>query len=146
MQLLFAFLASVALAASGVMPAAAESAQSGVAALLARSASAWNRGDLDTFMQTYENSAQTQYISSTAIVHGYGAIRARYAGHYHPGHMGALSVSDLVVRPLGARYAVASARWHLARTAAAGGNVSGLFTLVLHRNSQGWHIITDHTP
>ena len=146
MQKLIAVLIFVVLLMSRALPAAADSAQSGVAALLARSSTAWNRGDLDTFMQTYEKSPQTQYISSTAIVHGYGNIRARYAGHYHPGHMGTLSVSDLVVRPLGASYAVASARWHLARTAAAGGNVSGLFTLVLHRNDAGWHIITDHTP
>ncbi len=124
----------------------ASSAQSGVAALLARSSSAWNRGDLDAFMTTYENSPQTIYVSSTQIVHGYAAIRARYAGHYRPGRMGTLSVSELVVRPLGADYATASARWHLARPAAKGGDLSGLFTLVLHRNSTGWHIITDHTP
>ncbi len=126
--------------------AKAESAQNGVAALLAQSSKAWNSGDLDTFMKTYENSPQTVYISSTTIVHGYAAIRARYAGHYTAGKMGSLSVSGLAVRPLGPDYAVASARWHLARSVAKGGNVSGLFTLVLHRGSEGWHIITDHTP
>jgi uncharacterized protein (TIGR02246 family) len=124
----------------------ASSAQAGVAALLARSAGAWNHGDLDTFMKTYENSPQTIYVNATSVIRGYAAIRAHYAGHYAPGHMGSLRVSDLAVRPLGADYAVATARWHLARTAAAGGNVSGLFSLVLHRNANGWHIITDHTP
>jgi len=128
------------------VPARAQSAQTGVAALLARSAAAWNRGDLDAFMTTYEDSPRTEYISATTIVHGYAAIRARYAGHYHPGQMGTLGVSDLAVRPLGPDYAVATARWHLARPVAKGGNVSGLFSLVLHRNAHGWHIITDHTP
>lgn len=135
---------SLVLAGSAASQAA--TAQSEVAALLAQSSSAWNRGDLDTFMKTYENSPQTEYISSTAVVHGYAAIRARYAGHYKPGQMGSLSMSDLAVRPLGADYAVANARWHLARPASKGGNVSGLFSLVLHRNAEGWHIITDHTP
>jgi ketosteroid isomerase-like protein len=127
-------------------PSGAASAQSGVAALLARSADAWNHGDLDAFMKTYEDSPQTEYISSKAIVRGYAAIRARYAGHYHPGQMGTLSMSDLTVRPLGSDYAVATARWHLRRPADKGGNVGGLFSLVLHRNRDGWHIITDHTP
>jgi ketosteroid isomerase-like protein len=131
---------------ANAIPAQAQSAQSGVAALLTRSADAWNHGNLDAFMTTYEDSPQTEYISAKAIVHGYAAIRARYAGHYHPGQMGMLSMSDLAVRPLGADYAVATARWHLARPAAKGGNVSGLFSLVLHRNAAGWHIITDHTP
>lgn len=130
----------------GAAPAGAESARNGVAALLAQSSSAWNRGDLDAFMKTYEDSPQTEYVSSKTIYHGYAAIRARYAGHYQPGHMGTLSMTDLAVRPLGADYAVATARWHLARPADKGGNVSGLFSLVLHRNSAGWHIITDHTP
>jgi len=121
-------------------------AASGVAALLAQSARAWNHGDLDAFMKVYENSPQTVYITAKTIVHGYAGIRAHYAAHYQPGQMGILSVSDLAVRPLGSDYAVASARWHLARPKTKGGNVSGLFTLVLHRNSEGWHIITDHTP
>jgi hypothetical protein len=60
--------------------------------------------------------------------------------------MGTLSVSDLAVRPLGPEYAVASARWHLVRSQAKGGELSGIFSLVLHRGSGGWHIITDHTP
>jgi ketosteroid isomerase-like protein len=131
---------------AGASPAGAADARSGVAALLAASAAAWNAGNLDAFMTSYENSPQTVYISSRSVVHGYAAIRARYAGHYGLGHMGTLSVSDLAVRPLGSDYAVANARWHLARPKSKGGNVSGLFSLVLHRNAAGWHIITDHTP
>ena len=133
-------------AAAVAAPAVAVTAQSGVADLLARSAGAWNRGDLDAFMQTYEDSPQTIYVSAKTVIHGYAGIRAHYAHAYRPGHMGQLSISDLTVRPLGSDYATADARWHVARPASQGGNASGLFTLVLHRNSHGWHIITDHTP
>jgi ketosteroid isomerase-like protein len=148
MRLPIAFVvAALLFAADGSASRAQGSdAQSGVAAMLARSANAWSHGDLDAFMQTYENSPQTVYVSSTTVIHGYANIRAHYAGHYKPGQMGALSVTDLSVRPLGADYAVATARWHLARPAAKGGNVSGLFSLVVHRSAAGWHIITDHTP
>ncbi len=130
----------------GAEPAGAAGAQSGVATLLADSSKAWNRGDVDAFMKSYEDSPQTVYIGSKTIVHGYAAIRARYVGHYKPGQMGTLSVSDLAVRPLGTDYAVATARWHLAREKAKGGDVGGIFSLVLHRHADGWRIITDHTP
>lgn len=145
-KLIAAACCAIFLVAVATQAQARESAQTGVAALLERSSQAWDRGDLDAFMHTYEQSPQTIYIGAKSIVHGYDAIRAHYAGSYKPGHMGTLTVSDLAVRPLGSNYAVATARWHLARPAAKGGNVSGLFSLVLHRNSDGWHIIADHTP
>jgi uncharacterized protein (TIGR02246 family) len=125
---------------------AAEGAHDGVASMLARSAAAWNHGDLDAFMETYENSPDTVYMGATSVIRGYAAIRAHYAAQYGHGKMGRLSVSDLAVRPLGSDYAVATARWHLARSAAAGGDASGLFSLVVRRTAAGWRIITDHTP
>ncbi len=149
MRLPFGLLfAAIVIFGSGPAAVAATSAEAAgaIAAMLMQSAQAWNRGDLRTFMQTYENSPQTVYISSATVVHGYAQIRARYAGQYRPGHMGVLSVSDLAVRPLGSLYALATARWHLARPATQGGTVSGLFSLVVHRNATGWHIIADHTP
>lgn len=111
--------------------------------LLNRSAAAWNRGDLATFMRSYENSPHTVYISSHAVIHGYANIRAHYATA-HPGAMGALSFSELSIRPLGADYAVVVARWHLAMPD--GKRPSGLFSLVLHKSAAGWGIITDHSP
>jgi uncharacterized protein (TIGR02246 family) len=125
---------------------ASAGARSDVATMLAQSASAWNRGDLDAFMQSYEDSPQTVYMSATNVLHGYAAIRAHYAADYHPGAMGTLSVSDLTVRQLGADYAVATARWHLVRPHGAGNRLGGLFSLVLHRTPAGWKIIADHTP
>ncbi len=114
-----------------------------IEALLERSAAAWNRGDLTAFMQSYERSPDTVYISSHAVIHGYDAIRAHYATA-HPGAMGTLTFSGLAVRPLGAGYAVVVARWHLAM--ADGTKPTGLFSLVLHRTPAGWKIIADHSP
>ncbi len=115
----------------------------GVQALIERSAAAWNRGDLTAFMRSYEDAPATVYISSHAIIRGYANIREHYASA-HPGAMGALSFSDLAIRPLGNDYAVVVARWHLAM--ANGTRPSGLFSLVLHRSRAGWRIITDHSP
>ena len=146
MQIAIRLIAAALLVLAGTVPSRASDAQTGVAELLTRSAAAWNHGDLDAFMTSYERSPQTVYIGAKRIEHGYAAIRAHYAAHYRAGRMGTLSVSDLAVRDLGPGYAAATARWHLARPASNGGNVSGLFTLVLHRGAGGWHIISDHTP
>jgi len=116
----------------------------GVTGLLARSARAWNHGDLATFMRSYEDGPDTVYISAKSVIHGYAAIRAHYAAHYGHSGMGVLSFSELTVRPLGDDYAVAFARWHLALPG--GAHPTGLFSLVLHRSAGAWHIIADHSP
>jgi ketosteroid isomerase-like protein len=136
-------LLALAFVAKPVSAAASPSSANAIVMLLNRSAAAWNRGDLTTFMRSYENSPETVYISAHAVIHGYANIRAHYSTA-HPGAMGTLSFSDLAIRPLGADYAVVVARWHLAMPA--GKSPSGLFSLVLHHSAAGWEIITDHSP
>jgi hypothetical protein len=115
----------------------------GIDTFLTQTAYDWNHGNLDAFMHGYENAPTTLYISSTKVIHGYAAIRARYASHYGTS-MGVLSFSDLTKRMLGPDYAVVVAHWHLAMTN--GTHPTGIFSLVLHRSASGWHIIDDHTP
>jgi uncharacterized protein (TIGR02246 family) len=131
------------LAAQSPLSASASSDASAIRALLDNSAASWNRADLTAFMRSYEDSPQTTYINSHAVIHGYANIRAHYASAYH-GAMGTLSISDIAVRLLGADHAVVIARWHLALPG--GKTPSGLFSLVLHRSHGEWRIITDHSP
>ena len=56
-----------------------------VARMLERSAGAWNRGDLDGFMDDYLRSPTTTYIGSSGRVAGWEAIRARYAPLFQAG-------------------------------------------------------------
>jgi ketosteroid isomerase-like protein len=143
-RILFALVLGALPATGFASPAAAAGGDPAIAALLTQSAAYWNGGKLDAFMRSYEDSPDTVYVSSKSVIHGYANIRAHYASHYGKSGMGALSFSDLAVRPLGPAYAVVVARWHLAL--ANGAHPSGIFTLVLHRSSAGWHIITDHSP
>ncbi len=124
--------------------ASAADLSSSVTAMLTQSAHDWNRGDLDAFMRGYEPSPQTTYISEKGIIRGYAAIRAHYAAHYGKSGMGVLSFSGLSARPLGERYALVIAHWHLAMTN--GRHPTGVFALLLHRSPSGWHIINDYTP
>jgi ketosteroid isomerase-like protein len=46
---------------------------------------------------------------------------------------------------LGPEYAIATGRYHLARSAAGGGDATGIFSLVWQKSADGWKIILDHT-
>jgi uncharacterized protein (TIGR02246 family) len=106
---------------------------------------AWNRGDVDAFMQAYKDSDDTTFIGNS-IQHGYTTIMARYKNAYSgKDAMGTLDFSDLEVRNLDPEYAVVTGKFHLARSAAGGGDASGLFSLVWERTHAGWKIILDHS-
>jgi uncharacterized protein (TIGR02246 family) len=107
--------------------------------------SAWNRGDIDTFMHGYKNSPDTTFIGKS-IAYGYQPILERYKeGYASREAMGTLDFSDVTVKMLGGNYAVVTGRFHLARTAAGGGDASGIYSLIFEREPEGWRIILDHS-
>ena len=133
------FLTLVALPLLGV------SAADEVRAVLDRQVADWNRGDVRAFLQGYEDSAETTFVSST-VVKGYQRVLRRYLDRYPTREkMGNLSFSDVDVRMLGRDYACVTGKFHLARSPASGGNAEGIFTLILHQTPAGWKIILDHT-
>ena len=72
-----------------------------VTTMFARSASAWNRGDLDTFMTDYLPGDRTTYVTSKGVIHGPAAISERYAPRFAPGGMhDSLSFEGIEVDPL----------------------------------------------
>jgi uncharacterized protein (TIGR02246 family) len=106
---------------------------------------AWNRGDVVAFMQGYNNSPDTTFVGKT-VAHGFSNILDRYRKNYvDKEKMGQLTFSELEVHPLDAHFATVTGRYHLARTASAGGEAQGIFSLVFEKTSAGWKIILDHT-
>jgi len=117
-----------------------------IRALMNRSAAAWNRGDLVTFVSDYEDSPETTFIGHEVTRGGTEAILARYRrGYPTPEAMGTLSYSELEVRALAPGVALATGKFSLKRTDAGGGDVSGRFTLILRQTKSGWKIIHDHS-
>ncbi|MFQ5890888.1 MAG: YybH family protein [Gemmatimonadota bacterium] len=112
--------------------------------MLAEAAEAWNRGELEGFMDGYLQSPLTTYIGSSGLVVGFDSIRARFTGFFEPGaERGHLAFEALRVRRLGAEHALATARYILRRDE--GVTSSGPFTLVLRRVEGKWKIIHDQT-
>jgi uncharacterized protein (TIGR02246 family) len=137
-RLLLVFAVTLA-ASAQVKPEAA------IRQVLTEQTKAWNNGDLDTFMKSYEDSPNTTFVGNT-VQYGYATIRDRDLKTY-PGSagMGKLTFSNLAIRVLDSGYAIATGNFHLERSATGGGNANGIFSLLLKQEPQGWKIILDHS-
>ncbi len=119
--------------------------QQAITNLLTNQSAAWNRGDINAFMASYEKSGDTAYIGAEPIK-GYNAILARYKNRYPDrATMGHLTFSELDVRIVAENVAIVVGRFALARAPDAGGPASGIFTLVARKTGTAWKIIHDHT-
>jgi uncharacterized protein (TIGR02246 family) len=126
-------------------PSIAQTASAEMLAVIEKSAADWNRGDLEAFVQCYEQSPETTFVG-TEVSRGTDAVLSRYQRTYpDAARMGKTTFSELQARPLGADLAIVTGRFQLQRGAQWGGDKSGLFTLVMRKGASGWRIIHDHT-
>jgi ketosteroid isomerase-like protein len=148
---LTAFL--IALGAAGLMlalvqPASAQSNRdaktvSAVRAVLDAQVAAWNRGDIEGFMEGYDKSPNTVFISGDTVTRGWATVLDRYKrGYATRDKMGTLAFSELSIKPLNRETAVVIGRWQLTR---AGDAPRGRFTLIFRRTKEGWRVVHDHT-
>ena len=120
-----------------------ETAVAQIRSVLLAQQDAWNRGDIDGFMNGYARSASTVFISEDTVRRGWETVRDRYREKYSDrSKMGTLTFSDLEIMPLSLDSAVVSGRWNLNRE---NDEPHGRFTLILKRLSEGWRIVHDHT-
>jgi uncharacterized protein (TIGR02246 family) len=128
-----------------VLPLFAASPEEQIRKVLDDQVAAWNRGDISGFMDGYDKSESTTFVS-TDITRGHAQVLAGYRKKYPtPEKMGTLRFSDIEIRPVGPDYASVLGRFHLERSKEAGGESAGIFTLVFHKTAQGWKVILDHT-
>jgi uncharacterized protein (TIGR02246 family) len=114
-----------------------------VRAVIESQAAAWNRGDVEGYMEGYAKEDSTTFVSGDAVTRGWQTVLERYKARYDTrAKMGTLTFSELEFKPLGPYYIMASGRWQLAREA---DTPHGRFTLIFRRTSAGWRIIHDHT-
>ena len=104
---------------------------------------AWNRGDIDAFMNGYARSTSTVFVSEDEVGRGWETVRDRYRVKYSDrAKMGTLSFSEIEVTMLSSDAAVVLGRWKLKR---AKDEPHGRFTLIFKRLPEGWLIVHDHT-
>lgn len=114
-----------------------------VRAVLESQQAAWNRGDVEGFMDGYAREDSTTFVSGESITRGWRTVLDRYSRAYDSREkMGTLEFSELELKPLSPLYITATGRWQLTR---AGDTPHGRFTLIFRRTAAGWRIVHDHT-
>ena len=114
-----------------------------ISAVLNAQVSAWNRGDVDAFLDGYWRSPDLSFGGVGGFTKGWDGVRDRYKKNYTDrAAMGTLDFSGLEFRFLGPDAALVLGHWHLKREK---GDIGGVFSLVWQRFPEGWRIIHDHT-
>jgi uncharacterized protein (TIGR02246 family) len=114
-----------------------------IRAVLDAQRDAWNRGDIEGYMDGYARSEATVFVSGDNVTRGWKTVLDRYKKNYNTREkMGTLTFSDLDITLVGNDAAIVLGRWHLKR---AGDEPHGRFTLVFRKTKQGWRIVHDHT-
>jgi L-asparaginase / beta-aspartyl-peptidase len=111
--------------------------------VLTKQATAWNRGDIDAFMDHYWKSDELTFSSGGQTTRGWTPTKEGYQRRYPTREqMGQLKFTQLEFTLLGDSAALVLGRWQLTRDPAP---VGGNFTLVFRRMDGKWVIIHDHT-
>ena len=120
-----------------------QSTVAAVRAVLAAQQDAWNRGDIAGYMDGYERSENTVFVSGDSITRGWQTVLDRYRKRYDSREkMGTLNFSEIEITPIDRHTALVVGRWELKRAA---DEPHGRFTLIFKKTNHGWRIVHDHT-
>lgn len=104
---------------------------------------AWNRGDLNSFMDMYWKSDSLMFIGKAGITYGWQNTLDNYKkGYPDTAAMGKLKFDILEVKRLSVIYFHVVGKWHLTRSI---GDVGGHFNLIIKKVKDKWVIVADHS-
>lgn len=104
---------------------------------------AWNKGDIEGYMQGYWQSDSLMFIGKSGITYGWQQTLNNYRKSYpDTTAMGKLDFAFVEIKRLSAIYYFVVGKWHLTRAI---GNIGGSFTLVLRKIKGKWLIVKDHS-
>lgn len=104
---------------------------------------AWNRGDVEGFMQGYWKSETLIFVSGDNVRRGWQTVTDNYKKNYNTREkMGVLSFTDLEFTILSKNSAKVLGRWKVQHEPK---DDQGRFTLIFRKFKEGWRIIHDHT-
>src|SRR5215510_12896763 len=117
--------------------------EAAIRAVLDAQVAAWNRGDVEAYMNGYDRSPNTEFVGGDSITRGWQQVLDRYKKKYDTRKkMGTLTFSDLKISVLSKDAALVLGRWHLKR---ATDEPHGTFTLLFRKTKVGWRIVHDHS-
>lgn len=104
---------------------------------------AWNKGDIEGYMQGYIKSDSLRFASGGNVSYGWKTTLDRYEkGYPDKETMGELTFSNIDIEFISKDAALVFGKWELERSS---DHPWGLFTLLFKRTENGWKIVHDHT-
>jgi uncharacterized protein (TIGR02246 family) len=136
------FLISLGLLMSMLSYSQSKEAES-IRKLLQTQTEAWNKGDIEGFMQTYWKSDSLLFIGKSGVNRGWKATLANYKkGYPDTTAMGKLFFDLIEIKQLSPEYFYVVGKWMLKRSI---GDLSGHYDLLLRKIKGKWVIIADHS-
>ncbi len=104
---------------------------------------AWNKGDIEGYMQGYWQNDSLVFIGKNGITYGWRQTLYNYKqGYPDTASMGKLAFEFVEMKRLSPIYYFVTGKWYLTRTI---GNIGGSFTLLFRKIKGRWLIIKDHS-
>ena len=104
---------------------------------------AWNRGDLNEYMQGYNQSDSLLFVGKSGPQYGWNNTLKNYKKSYpNKSAMGYLSFDIKEIKMIAADHAFVLGAWHLKRE---NDEPKGYFTLLVKKIQGQWKVIADHS-
>ena len=104
---------------------------------------AWNRGDLNEYMQGYNQSDSLLFVGKSGPQYGWNNTLKNYKTSYpNKSAMGYLSFDIKAIKMIAADHAFVLGAWHLKRE---NDEPKGYFTLLVKKIKGQWKVIADHS-
>lgn len=104
---------------------------------------AWNRGDLESYMEGYWKSDSLKFIGKNGITYGWQKTLENYKkGYPDTAAMGKLEFTVIKIEVLSSNSAFMIGKWKLTREKDAPG---GHFTLLWKKIDNNWKVVADHS-
>jgi len=111
--------------------------------LLDRQTAAWNRGDIDQFMDGYWESDSLMFIGKSGVTYGWSNTLKNYKrGYPDTAAMGKLHFDLITVKRLSDEYYFVVGKWFLKRSI---GDIGGHYNLLFRKINGKWVIVADHS-
>jgi ketosteroid isomerase-like protein len=115
-----------------------------VKSILSTQEQAWNKGDIEAFMQGYWKSDSLKFVGKNGVTYGWQNTFNRYKRDYPDrATMGILKFEIVHQGQMDKKIYFVIGKWFLKREEK--GDIGGYFSLIFKKINGKWYIAVDHT-
>ena len=103
---------------------------------------AWNKGDIEGYVQFYTPDDSCRMISRSGITYGRDSILAFYKKHWPKERMGVLTLDQTTMERISDTYYFVTGRFTVVTN---GNTIVGRYSSLMKKVNGRWYIYTDHS-